>query len=91
MNYEVKENFKGGSGLGAAVAGAGVAALTSGGGSSDSVFDRCPLDDTTFYCRTKRVLGMLQMIVMIILILIAFTFFIHLLYKYLKSMQKSRK
>ena len=59
----------------------GAAALMSDSGSNN--VERCPINDTSFYCvisRTASIIGMIVYIILIIIFLFAFMYYLYTMY-----------
>ena len=73
-------------GVGTALGAGGLAAMS---GSGNNV--RCPLDDTSFFCRLNRFVSILSMIVYIIVIITMFAYFSYMAYKLFLDFYKMKK
>jgi hypothetical protein len=89
MDYYYTEDFKGaiGSGTGAVVAGVGAASMSNSGSGN---MERCPIDDTSFYCRLSKFVNIIGMLVYLIFIVIFAVTFFYYAYVFLSAMSKSK-
>lgn len=94
--YDNREMFKGAKGgaSGTSASGAGVGAVLAGGAagamssSGAGNMERCPLNDTSFYCQlswTTNVVGMLIYLFFVIIIVVTFLYYAYLYFSYSKG------
>ena len=78
----VEESFKGKSNYGenAAMAGTGLALMSSSGNNA-----RCPINDMSFMCQLSRTVSITSMIIYLIVVFGILIYFLYMLYKYMKA------
>ena len=74
-SFKVKSNY----GQNAAIAGTGLAFMSSSGNNA-----RCPINDMSLMCQLSRTVSITSMIIYLIVVFSILIYFLYMLYKYMK-------
>lgn len=86
-NMDGYKNYKG-SGTNAVIAG-GALGLASSSGSGN--IERCPLNDTSFYCQLSKGTNIISMVLYIMFVITTAMYFLYFLYNFVRNGKTSKR